>query len=55
MSSTLINTDTLGKLSRTKLRRLIKENGTQAALARSINVSPSTVRNWGLRLRRVNS
>ena len=55
MSANTINTKQLGRLSRTRLRKLVKANGTQAALAREIGVSDSTVRNWGLRLRKANS
>jgi DNA-binding transcriptional regulator YiaG len=49
-----IKTETLGSLSRTALRRKIKASGSQAALARTLGVSASTVRNWTLRLRKAN-
>lgn len=50
-----IKTESLGKLSRTRLARLTRDAGSQAALSRTLGVSTSTVRNWGLRLRKANS
>lgn len=53
MSKTVtINTRQLGRLTRTELRRRVKAAGSQARLARELEVSDSTVRNWSLRLRR---
>lgn len=41
-----INTRRLGKLTRTSFKQLVKNAGTQAALARELEVPLSTVRNW---------
>ena len=46
-----LQTEALGRLTRTQLRNLIKEHGSQAALARHLDVSPTTVRSWAWRLR----
>lgn len=45
-----INTEKLGRLTLTQYRKLVKENGSKAALARNVGVDPSTVRTWGARL-----
>lgn len=50
-----IQTNKLGRLSRTALKKRIREAGSQAALAREIGVADSTVRNWRLRLNRVSA
>lgn len=52
MASTVINTKQ-GKLSWTTYNKLVKEHGTQRKVAEEMGVAPSTVRNWGLRLRKV--
>ena len=41
-----VNTESLGAVTRTKLRKLVKEHGTVSAAARSIGVAPSTFRGW---------
>lgn len=43
---TIIETAQLGKLSYTKLNKLVKQHGSQAELAREIGVPSSTVRGW---------
>ena len=48
-----INTEKLGRLTWTQYNKMVKEAGSQAALARKLNVNPSTVRTWGDRLRAV--
>lgn len=45
-----INTNAAGKLSWTGFNKLVKGR-TQVEVARELGVAPSTVRNWGLRLR----
>lgn len=45
-----INTKAAGRLSWTGYNKLVKGR-TQAEVARDLGVAPSTVRNWGLRLR----
>ena len=50
-----INTEKLGRLTLTQYRKLVKENGSKAELARKIGVTPSTVRTWGQRLNEVRS
>lgn len=55
MASKTINTEKLGTLSRTRLKKLVKENGgTQASLAKNLGTSPTTVRSWAWRLRNAN-
>lgn len=54
-TSTVINTEAAGKLSWTKYNKLVKGAGSQVAVARQLGVAPSTVRNWGLRLRTLRS
>lgn len=49
-----LNTEALGKITLPKLKKLIKEAGSQRKLADQLNVSSSTVRNWALRLRKLN-
>lgn len=44
----------LPTLSRTKLKKLIKEAGSQKALSERLQVRPSTVRNWSFKLRHLN-
>lgn len=51
----VIKTKEHGKMSRTKLKKAVRQHGTMANYARSINVAPSTVRNWKLRLAKVNA
>ena len=46
-----IETREAGRLTWTEFNRRVKAAGSQAALARELNVADSTVRNWGLRLR----
>lgn len=46
-----LQTEALGRLTRTELRKRIKNAGSQAALARELGVSPTTVRSWAWRLR----
>lgn len=46
-----LQTEALGRLTRTELRRRIKAAGSQAALARELGVAPTTVRSWAWRLR----
>ena len=48
-----INTESLGRLTWTQYNKLVREHGSQAALAEDVGVSPSTVRTWGDRLRQV--
>ena len=50
-----INTENQGRLTWTRYNTMVKQSGSQAALAREIGVSPSTVRTWGDRLREVRS
>ena len=50
-----LNTVALGKITASKLRKLVKLAGSQAALAREIGVPTSTVRNWALTLRKLNA
>lgn len=54
-TSTVIKTEALGQLSWTKFNKLVKSSGSQAEVARSVGVSPSTVRNWGMKLRNLRS
>ncbi len=46
-----IETREAGRLTWTEFNRRVKAAGSQAALARELNVADSTVRNWGLKLR----
>ena len=48
-----INTESLGRLTWTQYNKLVREHGSQAALAEDVGVSASTVRTWGDRLRQV--
>lgn len=54
-TSTVIKTEALGQLSWTKFNKLVKSAGSQRAVASDVGVAPSTVRNWGLRLRNLRS
>ena len=48
-----IETTSLGRISRTKLEKLIKANGgTAAGLSRAIGVNASTIRTWKHELKR---
>lgn len=53
-TAAVINTQAAGKLSWTKYNKLVKGR-TQVEVARELGVAPSTVRNWGLRLRTLRS
>ena len=48
---TSIQTREVGRLTWTDFNRRVKNAGSQAALARELDVADSTVRNWGLKLR----
>lgn len=50
-----IETQALGTIYRTTLEKRIREAGSQAKLARQLNVAESTVRNWRLRLKKETS
>lgn len=45
-----LNTERLGKITRTGLSRKIKESGGVRKLATELNVSPKTVYAWRFRL-----
>lgn len=49
-----LNTEALGKISQSKLNSLIKETGSQSALAKALEIPKSTVRSWSWRLRTLN-
>lgn len=42
----LVQTADHGPISKTRLRKLVKEHGSLAGVARSLQVAPSTVRHW---------
>lgn len=50
MASITLNTEKLGRITRTGLTRKIKESGSVQKLAAELNISPKTVYAWRFRL-----
>jgi DNA-binding transcriptional regulator YdaS (Cro superfamily) len=50
MATITLNTEKLGKITRTGLRNRIKSAGSATKLARELGVSPTTVHAWKYRL-----